>query len=229
MLPCRRDTAAKQATLGFVAAGTNPAPPTSCRRSTASRCSTTTAPCRTRCPSTRSSRSASIEPLGSGEPTTIDDLRAGGTGAVVELVKLTHGNVSTDKFDTVCGGWIAEAEHPRFARPYSSLIYPPMHELIRLLEDRGFTWPRTRPSRSRTSGLGQTPGPRSRQNSGSPRLVTPSDPPPTPAPGAVVAVDGRVAVAGIGGRVGLALEQVNWRLRSASSTSPPIASKCGAA
>ena len=74
-----------------------------------------------------------------GHPTSIDELRAGGIGAVLELVKLTHGNVSTDEFDTVCRRWIAEAEHPRFGRPYPSLVYQPMRELIGLLGDHAFT------------------------------------------------------------------------------------------
>src|SRR5882757_4533808 len=34
-----------------------------------------------------------------GKPTTPDELAAGGIAAVLELVKLTHGSITTDEFD----------------------------------------------------------------------------------------------------------------------------------
>jgi hypothetical protein len=74
-----------------------------------------------------------------GQPTSVDELTAGGLGAVVELVKLTHGSVTTDEFDSVCRSWMAEAEHPRFGRAYTSTVYQPMLELLRLLESHGFS------------------------------------------------------------------------------------------
>src|SRR5580698_5014831 len=41
-----------------------------------------------------------------GHPTTPEELRAGGLGAVLELVKLTHGNVTTDEFEAACRRWM---------------------------------------------------------------------------------------------------------------------------
>jgi hypothetical protein len=74
-----------------------------------------------------------------GRPTTTDELRAGGLPAVLELLKLTHGAVTTDEFTRVCREWVAGARHPRFDRPYSSLVYQPMLELLALLECNGFS------------------------------------------------------------------------------------------
>jgi haloacid dehalogenase-like hydrolase len=74
-----------------------------------------------------------------GKPTTPDELKAGGIPAVLELFKLTHGSIGTDEFDATVGAWIATARHPRFARPYTSMVYQPMLELLDLLRTNGFT------------------------------------------------------------------------------------------
>jgi haloacid dehalogenase-like hydrolase len=74
-----------------------------------------------------------------GKPTTIEDLQAGGLGAVLELIKLTHGSITTEDFDVAVRTWIATARHPRFGRSYASMVYQPMTELLRLLADNGFT------------------------------------------------------------------------------------------
>src|SRR5438876_1097237 len=74
-----------------------------------------------------------------GKPTTPDDLMAGGVAAVLELVKLTHGAITTDEFDAAVRSWIATARHPRFGRSYAAMVYEPMIELLTLLETNGFT------------------------------------------------------------------------------------------
>jgi hypothetical protein len=74
-----------------------------------------------------------------GHPTSVEELRDGGLGAVVDLVKLTHGSITTDAFDTACRTWIASARHPRFGRLYRSMVYQPMLELLGLLGRNGFT------------------------------------------------------------------------------------------
>jgi haloacid dehalogenase-like hydrolase len=74
-----------------------------------------------------------------GHPTTPEELRAGGLGAVLELVKLTHGNVTTDEFETACRRWMASARHPRTGDSYLSSAYQPMLELLSFLDDRGFS------------------------------------------------------------------------------------------
>jgi len=74
-----------------------------------------------------------------GHPTDPTELRAGGIGAVVELVKLTHGSITTDEFDRVCREWMATARHPLLGRPWSAMVYQPMLELLRLLGRHEFS------------------------------------------------------------------------------------------
>jgi len=74
-----------------------------------------------------------------GRPVDPVDLKAGGIGALLDLVKLTHGNVTTDEFDAACRRWMATARHPRFGTAYSSTVYQPMLELLELLHGHGFS------------------------------------------------------------------------------------------
>jgi len=74
-----------------------------------------------------------------GKPTTPEELEAGGIPAVLELVKLTHGSITTDEFDAAVRTWIATARHPRFGRSYAAMVYQPMIELLGLLHANGFS------------------------------------------------------------------------------------------
>ncbi len=74
-----------------------------------------------------------------GRPTTAEELKSGGLPAVLELLELTHGSITTDEFDAAVKTWIGAAQHPRFARPYTTTVYQPMLELLALLQDNGFT------------------------------------------------------------------------------------------
>jgi phosphoserine phosphatase len=74
-----------------------------------------------------------------GKPMTLTELQAGGLGAVMQLVQLTHSSITTDEFDTVCRAWMASARDPRFDRPYSSMVYQPMLELLDLLKQAELT------------------------------------------------------------------------------------------
>jgi hypothetical protein len=74
-----------------------------------------------------------------GHPTSLEELHAGGMAALVELITLTHANVTTDEFDALCRNWLAAARHPRFGRPYPQLVYQPMLELLGLLDRSGFS------------------------------------------------------------------------------------------
>jgi haloacid dehalogenase-like hydrolase len=74
-----------------------------------------------------------------GHPTSPEELKAGGLGAVLELVKLTHGNINTEEFEAACRKWMNSARHPRTGGSYLSSVYQPMLELLNLLEARGFS------------------------------------------------------------------------------------------
>jgi hypothetical protein len=56
----------------------------------------------------------------------------------LELLAVTHTGMTTDEFERIVTDWLATAKHPRFQRPYTELIYQPMHELLVFLRDNGF-------------------------------------------------------------------------------------------
>jgi hypothetical protein len=74
-----------------------------------------------------------------GHPTTPEELKTGGLGAVLELVQLTHGNITTDEFEAACRKWMASAVHPGTGGSYLSSVYQPMLELLALLDGSGFS------------------------------------------------------------------------------------------
>jgi haloacid dehalogenase-like hydrolase len=74
-----------------------------------------------------------------GQPTSLEELQAGGLGAVLELVKLTHSGITTDEFAAACRKWMDTARHPRFDRSYLTLAYQPMLELLQLLDTHDFS------------------------------------------------------------------------------------------
>jgi len=74
-----------------------------------------------------------------GRPSSLEELRAGGMPALMQLVALTHAGITTEEFDAACRTWLASARHPRFGRPYPETLYQPMLELLTLLAGRGFS------------------------------------------------------------------------------------------
>jgi phosphoserine phosphatase len=61
-----------------------------------------------------------------------------GAGEMVDILLSTHAGLTAEEFATVAVAWLAEAQHPRFERPFADLVYAPMLELIELLRDAGF-------------------------------------------------------------------------------------------
>jgi phosphoserine phosphatase len=57
---------------------------------------------------------------------------------IVTLIAATHSGMTTEVFDATVRAWFASAVHPRFKRPYSSLIYQPQLELLAYLRANGF-------------------------------------------------------------------------------------------
>src|SRR5207342_2481469 len=56
----------------------------------------------------------------------------------MEIVVVTHTDVSTDEFDKVVKNWIAKARDPRWKRPYTELVYQPMLEVMKYLRANGY-------------------------------------------------------------------------------------------
>jgi len=50
----------------------------------------------------------------------------------------THGNITTDEFESIVKEWLSSAKHPRFDRPYTQLVYQPMLELLDYLRSKDF-------------------------------------------------------------------------------------------
>ena len=46
--------------------------------------------------------------------------------------------MTTDEFAQIVKDWVAQAQHPRFKRPYTDLVYQPMLELLAYLRANGF-------------------------------------------------------------------------------------------
>src|SRR5262249_53670397 len=63
---------------------------------------------------------------------------AGGEHAVAALTMATHAGMTTDAFAQIVAEWISKARHPRFQRPYTSLGYQPMLELLTFLKANGY-------------------------------------------------------------------------------------------
>jgi phosphoglycolate phosphatase-like HAD superfamily hydrolase len=65
-------------------------------------------------------------------------LAASGQKGLLEIVAVTHSGMTTEVFSKSVMDWMATARHPRFNRPYDSLVYQPMLELLTYLRANGF-------------------------------------------------------------------------------------------
>jgi hypothetical protein len=63
---------------------------------------------------------------------------AGGEKALMQIVMTTHAGTTTEEFDAIVRAWIASARHPKTGRPYTSMVYQPMLEVLAYLRANGF-------------------------------------------------------------------------------------------
>lgn len=61
-----------------------------------------------------------------------------GEHGLIEIVMATHGNITTEEFESIVRSWLSTALHPRFNRPYTQLVYQPMLELLEYLRNKDF-------------------------------------------------------------------------------------------
>ncbi|MCX5933092.1 MAG: HAD family hydrolase, partial [Cyanobacteria bacterium] len=61
-----------------------------------------------------------------------------GTKGLLDLVGITHAGMSTEVFRDLVREWLDGACHPTLKRPYTSLTYQPMRELLDHLRANGF-------------------------------------------------------------------------------------------
>lgn len=63
---------------------------------------------------------------------------ATGEKGLLQVMAATHTGMTTDEFRQAVLDWAATAQHPRFERPYTELVYQPMLELLTYLRANGF-------------------------------------------------------------------------------------------
>ena len=59
--------------------------------------------------------------------------------ALLDLLAASHTGVTQSEFEAAVADFFASATHPRFDRPFQTLVYQPMVEVIGYLEDNDFT------------------------------------------------------------------------------------------
>jgi phosphoglycolate phosphatase-like HAD superfamily hydrolase len=57
---------------------------------------------------------------------------------IEQLIADSHSGMTVETFDQLVEEWLKTAKHPRFDKPFTSLVYQPMLETIQLLKDKGF-------------------------------------------------------------------------------------------
>jgi phosphoglycolate phosphatase-like HAD superfamily hydrolase len=63
---------------------------------------------------------------------------AGGERAMLDIVMTTHAGMTTEEFEKIVTDWVATATHPVTKRPYTTMVYQPMLELLTYLRAHGF-------------------------------------------------------------------------------------------
>ena len=63
---------------------------------------------------------------------------ASGEKGLLEVIAATHAGNTTEEFAAIVTEWIGTAQHPRFKRPYTDLVYQPMLEVLAYLRANGF-------------------------------------------------------------------------------------------
>jgi hypothetical protein len=63
---------------------------------------------------------------------------ASGEKGIAEIVAVTHAGMTTEEFSKSVLDWTASAQHPRFKRRYTELVFQPMLELLTYLRANGY-------------------------------------------------------------------------------------------
>lgn len=61
-----------------------------------------------------------------------------GEHGLIKLIMASHADNTTEEFEASVKNWLSSARHPKFDRPYTELVYQPMLELIKYLQDNNF-------------------------------------------------------------------------------------------
>lgn len=64
---------------------------------------------------------------------------AGGEAGLLEVLNVSHGNITVDAFKADAKTWMTTAKHPQTGMTYAGMTYQPMVELLEYLRDEGFS------------------------------------------------------------------------------------------
>jgi phosphoglycolate phosphatase-like HAD superfamily hydrolase len=78
------------------------------------------------------------EPFASLLKGDMKGVAAGGEKGLVQLLAATHAGMTTEEFEKSVTDWIATAKHPKTGKPFTSMVYQPMLELLAYLRANGF-------------------------------------------------------------------------------------------
>src|SRR5215510_999520 len=79
------------------------------------------------------------EPFKSKLAGDVKGVMATGIKGIAELAMATHAGMTADEFTAIVRDWLATARHPRLNRPYTTVVYQPMLELLKYLRAHEFT------------------------------------------------------------------------------------------
>jgi phosphoserine phosphatase len=65
-------------------------------------------------------------------------LTQAGEHGMVELMMVTHADMTTANLETIVEDWFATAHHPRLKRPYTDCVYHSMLEVLAYMHASGF-------------------------------------------------------------------------------------------
>lgn len=68
----------------------------------------------------------------------IPKLLAEGEHALIEIIMMSHANMTAEEFENVVIAWASTAEHPTKKKLFTELVYQPMLELLTYLQDNEF-------------------------------------------------------------------------------------------
>lgn len=68
----------------------------------------------------------------------LEELVKFGEHGLLQIVMATHTGLTAEEYEQIVKNWLLTARHPRFDKPYTSLVYQPMLELIAFLQDNDF-------------------------------------------------------------------------------------------
>jgi phosphoserine phosphatase len=78
------------------------------------------------------------EPFASLLQGDLKAVAASGEAGIAELMAATHSGMTTDEFSQTVSDWLATARHPTTGKPFTSMVYQPMLELLAYLRAHGF-------------------------------------------------------------------------------------------